>query len=86
MRESDEPIPRRRRRLLTPAQQVIPHEMLLLRKHRHDDQSVQVDALAQHPEVVTAQQVQVDEHQQLTAGLQGRSRVSRHASTKTAAD
>lgn len=55
---------------LTPAQQVIPHEMLLLGKHGHDDQRVQVDPLAEHPEVITAEQVQVCKVQQLTASLQ----------------
>jgi len=59
---------------LTPAQQVIPDEILFFRKHRHHDESVQVDALAQHPEVVAAQQVQVDEHEQLAAGLGERER------------
>lgn len=53
--------------------------MLLLCKHGHHDQGVQVDALAQHPEVVAAHQVQLDEDEQLTAALQGRRRVSRRA-------
>lgn len=54
---------------LTPAQQVVPDQVLLLGEHGHHDERVQVDPLAQHPEVVTAQQVEVDEHEQLTAGL-----------------
>ena len=48
--------------LLTPSKQIIPHEMLFFCKHRHNNQSVQVDAFAKHPEVVAAQQIQVDEH------------------------
>lgn len=58
--------------LLTPSQQVIPHEVLLFCEHSHDDQRVQVDPLTKHPEVVTAQQVQVDERQQLAARLDGK--------------
>lgn len=54
---------------LTPAQQVVPHEVLFLSKHGHHDQSVQVDALAQHPEVVAAKQVEVNEERDLAAGL-----------------
>lgn len=56
--------------LLTPAEQVVPHEMLFLCKHCHYNQCVQVNALTQHPEVVTAQQIQIDERQQLTAFLE----------------
>lgn len=44
--------------------------MLLFCKHCHNNQSVQVDALAEHPEVVAAQQIEVDEHDQLTAYLE----------------
>lgn len=58
--------------LLTPPQEIIPHEMLLFCKHCHHNQSVQVDALAKHPEVVAAQQIQVDEHDQLAASLEGK--------------
>lgn len=54
--------------------------MLLLCEHGHHDQGVQVDAFTQHPEVVTAHQVQLDEDEQLTAALKGRRRVSRRAS------
>lgn len=54
---------------LTPAQQVVPHEVLLLSEHGHHDQSVQVDALAQHPEVVAAKQVEVNKEGDLAAGL-----------------
>lgn len=57
---------------LTPAQQVVPHQVLLLSKHGHHDQSVQVDALTQHPEVVAAKQVQVNEEGDLAAGLNGK--------------
>lgn len=46
--------------------------MLFFRKHCHNNQRVQVDALAEHPEVVTAQQIQVDEHEQLAAHLDGK--------------
>lgn len=58
--------------LLTPAQHEIPYEVLLFRKHGHDDERVQVNPLAEHPEVVAAQQVHVDEHDELTARLEGR--------------
>lgn len=44
-----------------PAEEIVPHQVLLLSKHRHDDECVQINPLAQHPEVVTAKQVEVDE-------------------------
>lgn len=46
--------------------------MLFFCKHGHDDESVQVDSFAQHPEVVTAHQIHVDEHDDLTAHLEGK--------------
>ena len=55
----------------TPSKQVVPHEVLFLGEHSHDDECVQVDALTQHPEVVTAKQVQVNKHDHLTAHLVG---------------
>lgn len=58
----------------TPAQQIIPHQVLLLSKHSHHDERVQVDALTQHPEVVTAKQVQVDKLGHFTARLLGEKR------------
>lgn len=67
--------------VLTPPQQIIPYEVLLLRKHSHDDERVQVDALAQHPEVVAAHQVHVDEHDDLTARLEGRKKNKKNLST-----
>lgn len=45
----------------TPAKKVIPHQVLLLSKHSHHNQSVQVNAFTQHPKVVATHQVQVDE-------------------------
>lgn len=54
---------------LTPAKQVVPHEVLLLGEHGHHDERVQVDSLAQHPEVVAAEEVEVDEERDLAAGL-----------------
>lgn len=59
--------------LLTPAQQIIPHEMLFFCKHRHNNESVQVDSFTEHPEVVAAQQIQVDEHEQFAGRLEGKS-------------
>ena len=56
-------------RVLTPSQQVVPQQMLFLCEHGHHDECVQVDALTQHPEVVTRHQVEVDEHDHLTAHL-----------------
>lgn len=46
-------------------------QVLLLCKHRHHDERVQVDAFTEHPEVITAQHVHVKELQHLTANLQG---------------
>ncbi len=51
--------------------------MLLFGKHGHNNQRVQVDSLAKHPKIVTAQQIQVDEHEQLTTRLEGKSNMSR---------
>lgn len=45
--------------------------MLLLGKHRHDNEGVQVDALAEHPEVVAAQQVEVENGEKLADHLEG---------------
>ena len=46
---------------LTPAQEVVPVQMLLLCEHSHHDEGVQVDAFTQHPEVIAAQHVHVEE-------------------------
>lgn len=54
---------------LTPAQEVIPVKMLLLCKHSYDDERVEVDAFTEHPEVIAAQHVHVEEVQHLTADL-----------------
>jgi hypothetical protein len=43
--------------------------VLLFSKHGHHDQRVQVDSLTQHPEVVTAKQVQEYELGHLATGL-----------------
>lgn len=45
-------------------------QMLLLCKHSHHDESVQVDAFTKHPEIIAAQHVHVEEVQHLTANLQ----------------
>lgn len=54
---------------LTPAKKVIPRQMLLLCKHSHHDECVQVNAFTEHPKVVTAHQVKMDELRHLTAHL-----------------
>lgn len=54
---------------LTPAQKIIPVQMLLLGKYSHHNQCVQVNPLAEHPEIVTAQHVHVEEVQYLAANL-----------------
>lgn len=45
-------------------------QVLLLGEHGHHDERVQVDAFAQHPEIVAAQRVHVEEMQHFTADLQ----------------
>lgn len=55
---------------LTPAQKIIPVQMLLLCKYGHHNQRVQVNPLAEHPEIVTAQHVHMEEVQHLAANLQ----------------
>lgn len=45
-------------------------QVLLLGEHGHHDERVQVDAFAQHPEIVAAQHVHVEEMQHFTADLQ----------------
>lgn len=45
-------------------------QVLLLGEHGHHDERVQVDAFAQHPEIVAAQHVHVEEMQDFTAHLQ----------------
>lgn len=45
-------------------------QMLLLGEHGHHDERVEVDAFAQHPEIVAAQHVHVEEMQDFTAHLQ----------------
>lgn len=54
--------------------------MLLLGEHRHHDQGVQVDSLAEHPEVVAAHGVHLDEGEQLAAGLEREQEVRRRDS------
>lgn len=56
--------------VLTPAEEVVPVQMLLLGEHGHHDERVEVDAFAQHPEIVAAQHVHVEEMQDFTAHLQ----------------
>lgn len=45
-------------------------KVLLLSENRHHDKSVKIDALTQHPEIVTSQYVHVEELQHLTTNLQ----------------
>lgn len=45
-------------------------QVLLLGEHGHHDERVQVDAFTQHPEIVAAQHVHVEEMQDFTADLQ----------------
>lgn len=45
-------------------------QVLLLGEHGHHDERVQVDAFTQHPEIVAAQHVHVEEMQHFTADLQ----------------
>ena len=44
--------------------------MLLLCKHSDHDQGVEIDPLAQHPEVVASKEVQVDKLGHFTARLE----------------
>lgn len=53
----------------TPAKKIIPHQVLLLCKHSHHDEGVQVNAFTEHPEVVTAHQVEMNELRHLAAHL-----------------
>lgn len=58
--------------------------MLLLGEDGHDDQRVQINALAQHPEVVAAHDVHVNEGENLAAALfrkRSRKRISVARST-----
>lgn len=45
-------------------------QVLLLCEHGHHDERVQVDAFTQHPEIVAAQHVHVEEMQHFAAHLQ----------------
>lgn len=65
----------------TPAQQIVPHEVLLLGKHGHHDERVQINALAQHPEVIATKEVEMDEQGHFAARLTGEksNRVKRDA-------
>ena len=53
----------------TPAQDVVGDQLLLANEHGHNDEGVQVDALAQHPEVAGGEGVLDDHRQDLTADL-----------------
>lgn len=55
---------------LTPAQEVVPVQVLLLCKHSHHNESVQVYAFTEHPEIIAAQHVHVEKVQHFTANLQ----------------
>lgn len=64
---------------LTPAQDMVPQEALLLGEHGHHDERVQVHAFAEHPEVVAAHQVEVQELGDLAAHLGGGEGQHRHS-------
>lgn len=53
----------------TPAQEVVPVQTLLFGKHCHHDQRVEINAFAEHPEVVAAQHVLMKELQHFAAYL-----------------
>jgi len=53
----------------TPAKKIIPHQVLLLCKHSHHNECVQVNAFTEHPKVVTAHQVKMNELGHLAAHL-----------------
>lgn len=55
----------------TPAKKIIPHQVLLLGKHGHHNECVQVNAFTEHPEVVTAHQVKMNELRHFAAHLGG---------------
>lgn len=54
---------------LTPAKKIIPHQVLLLCKHSHHNECVQVNAFTEHPEVITAHQVMMNELGHFTTNL-----------------
>lgn len=54
---------------LTPSQDVVPEELLLPDKHRHNDEGVQVDSFTQHPENVGGVCVLRQHSQDFTAYL-----------------
>lgn len=62
---------------LTPSQHVVPEELLLPYKDGHNDERVEVNAFAQHPEVVGGAGVLVEHRQNLAAHLQMGSRRDR---------
>lgn len=53
----------------SPAEKIIPHQVLLLRKHRHHNEGVEVNAFTEHPEVVTAHQVKMNKLRHFTTDL-----------------
>lgn len=55
--------------------------MLFLSKHCHHNEGVQVDPFTQHPEVVTAHEIMVDEHGHFTAHLGEKTLICVSAST-----
>lgn len=57
-------------RRLTPSQHVVPEELLLPHKDGHNDERVEVNAFAQHPEVVGGAGVLVEHRQHLAADLE----------------
>lgn len=53
----------------TPAKKVIPAQALLLCERSHDDESVKIDPLTEHPEIVASHHVLVKEVQNLATYL-----------------
>lgn len=53
----------------TPAEKIIPHQVLFLCEHSHHNECVQVNAFTEHPKIVAAHQVKMNELRHFTAHL-----------------
>lgn len=53
----------------TPAQEIIPAQMLCLVKHRHHNERMKIDPFTEHPEIIAGHHVLVKEVQNLAAHL-----------------
>lgn len=56
----------------TPAQEIVPPQVLFLSEHGHHDECVQIDSFTEHPEIVACHHVLVKEMQNLAAQLSER--------------